>query len=120
MTPAIGLPELIEEWINNDPILSEHFAVEARVRSAIAGIINPRIATHYISYACPNRTNLWAIVFINDEGIEGYFDKNIISASDPNFFEEIRKELIKQHDKNYNCKEFLEVCEKRIGKAKRR
>ena len=110
----------MEEWITNHPILSEHFAVEARVRSSSGAYVDPHIATHYISYACPNRANLWAIMFINEKGIEGYFDRGLISASDPKFFEKVQAELVKQHDKNYNCKEFLLVCEKKIGKSRRR
>lgn len=79
-----------------------------------------RVATHYISYACPNRANLWAIVFINQAGIEGYFDRESIEASDPKFLDKLEAQLIKDHDRNYNCKEFLLVCEKKIRKTKRR
>ena len=71
-------------------------------------------ASHYISYACPNRSNLWAIVFINNKGTEGYFDRSALMAEDPRFFEKLEAELIKHHDhacKGHsalgNCKEYL-------------
>lgn len=78
----------------------------------------PTHASHFIAYACPNRSNLWAILFINNKGTEGYFDRQVLIAEDPRFFEKLEAELIKHHDKACNGHSALGNCKELLGEER--
>lgn len=115
---TVKLAQLIQDWIDTHPVLKDHFIVGERIGIPLIVTNDPtyqasggKTERYFIQYSCPNRSVLWATVFIGDSAISDWFTNTLIKVEDPNFFEKLEKIMIDDHD-TLTC---AKTCKEQLG-----